>query len=136
MFKKLIASALLAVLVSGQLFADLKTYGNLDEAFAIAKAENKAVALTVVSTNCPWCHKPIKQTIKEKRVEETLSKNFIYVVLNKDVDQIPDGYKTRMVPTTFFMDKNGQKTAQSAVGFWEADDFLSYLGDAKKKTKK
>ena len=109
MFKKLIVSALLAVLASSQLFADLKTYGNLDEAFAKAKSENKAVALTVVSTNCPWCHKLLKQTVKDKKVEEILAKNFIYVVLNKDVDQIPDGYKTRMVPTTFLWIKTVKK---------------------------
>ena len=136
MFKKLLASALFVLLASQSLFGDIKTYGNLDEAFAKAKSENKAVALTVVYTNSPWCHKLLKQTVKDKKVEEMLAKNFIYVVLNKDVDQIPDGYKTRMVPTTFFMDKNGQKTAQSAVGYWEADDFLSYLNDALKKTKK
>ena len=86
MFKKLLASALFVLLASQSLFGDIKTYGNLDEAFAKAKSENKSVSLTVVSTNCPWCHKLLKQTVKDKKVEEMLAKNFIYVVLNKKSD--------------------------------------------------
>lgn len=121
--------------LSISLFADIK-FKKYDDALKDAQKDNKLIALTVVSTSCPWCHKLLKETLKDKTVESIINKDFIYVVINKDTTPLPNGITARMVPTTFFLDKTGQKLSSPAVGFWEAEDFASYLNDAIKKAKK
>ncbi len=127
--------ALIAALFCISLFADvkLKTY---EEALKEAQAANKIVALTVVSSSCPWCHKLLRETIKDKSIESALNRDFVYVTINKDITALPNGIVARLVPTTFFLDKNGQKLISPAIGFWNAEDFGSYLNDALKKSKK
>ncbi len=127
--------ALIAILFGISLFADikLKTY---EEAIKEAQATNKIVALTIVSSSCPWCHKLLRETIKDKSIESALNKDFVYVTINKDITALPNGIVARLVPTTFFLDKDGQKLIPPAIGFWNAEDFGSYLSDALKKSKK
>lgn len=134
MIKKIL---FLCLLLSSSLFADIKFVSKLDEGMAIAQKENKLVVLTVVSTNCGWCHKLLNETLKNKRVEEIVNKNFVYVVLNKDIDQVPGNLKTKLVPVTYFFDAKGNElTKRPALGFWEAEDFVAYLNDALKKAKR
>ncbi len=121
--------------LSISLFADVR-FKKYDDALKEAQKDNKLIALTIVSTSCPWCHKLIKETLKDKTVENLLNKDFIYVVINKDTTPLPSGITARMVPTTFFLDKTGQKLISPAIGFWEAEDFASYLTDALRKAKK
>ncbi len=134
MIRKIAAVALLFLATS--IFADVKTYQKYEDALKDAQKDNKIIALTVVSTNCPWCHKLLRETIKDKKVEAMLNKDFVYVVINKDVSPIPNGLSARMVPTTFFLDKNAQKLTPPAIGYWDAENFESYLMDALKKAKK
>lgn len=134
MIRKIAALALFFLATS--IFADVKTYQKYEDAQKDAQKENKIIALTIVSTNCPWCHKLLAETIKDKKVEAILNKDFVYVVINKDVRGIPNGLSARMVPTTFFLDKSGQKLTPPAIGYWDAENFESYLMDALKKAKK
>ncbi len=134
MLKKIL---LLSLLLCSSVFADIKFVSKLEDGMAIAQKENKLVILTIVSTNCGWCHKLLSETLKNKKVEEVVNKNFIYVVLNKDVDQIPMNVKAKSVPVTYFFDAKGNElTKRPAIGFWEAEDFMSYLNDALRKVKK
>lgn len=128
-------ATLIAILFSISLFADvkLKTY---EEALKEAQTTNKLIAMTIVSSSCPWCHKFLRETIKDKSIENTLNKDFVYVVLNKDITTLPEGITARLVPTTFFLDKTGQKLIPPAIGFWNTEDFESYLRDALKKSKR
>jgi thioredoxin-related protein len=122
--------------LSISLFADVK-FKKYDDALKEAQKDNKLIALTVVSTNCPWCHKLLKETLKDKTVESIINKDFVYVLINKDTTPLPSGITAPMVPVTFFLDKTGQKlTSKPTVGFWEAEDFVSYMNDALKKAKK
>lgn len=127
--------ALIAVFFSISLFADAKSK-SFEEALKEAKISNKLIVLTVVSSSCPWCHKFIKETLKDKTTEDVLNKNFVHVVLNKDITPLPAGFSARLVPTTFFLDKTGQKLISPAIGYWNTEDFGSYLDDALKKSKK
>jgi thioredoxin-related protein len=127
----------LCLIFAGSLFADIKFVTKLEDGMAIAKKENKLVALTIVSTNCGWCHKLMSETLKNKKVEEIVNKNFVYVVLNKDIDQIPANLKDKLVPVTYFFDAKGNElTKRPVLGFWEAEDFVAYLNDALKKAKR
>ncbi|MDD3466058.1 MAG: DUF255 domain-containing protein [Campylobacterales bacterium] len=127
----------LCLVLCSSLFADIKFVTKLEDGMAIAQKENKLVVLTVVSTNCGWCHKLLNETLKNKKVEDIVNKNFVYVVLNKDIDQIPGNLKTKLVPVTYFFDAKGNElTKRPALGFWEAEDFVAYLNDALKKAKR
>lgn len=127
----------LCLVLYSSLFADIKFVTKLEDGMAIAQKENKLVVLTVVSTNCGWCHKLLNETLKNKKVEDIVNKNFVYVVLNKDIDQIPGNLKTKLVPVTYFFDAKGNElTKRPALGFWEAEDFVAYLNDALKKAKR
>jgi len=132
MIKKVLVAL---IFLSISLFADVK-FKKYDEALKEAQKNNKLIALTVVSTTCPWCHKLLTETLKDKNVESMINKDFVYVIINKDTTPLPNGITARMVPTTFFLDKTGQKLTSPAIGFWEAEDFVSYLTDALKKAKK
>ncbi len=125
----------LTLCLSLSLFADIK-FKQYDEALKEAQKDNKIIALTVVSSACPWCHKLLQETLKDKTVDGIINKDFIYVVVNKDTSALPNGISARLVPTTYFLNKTGQKISQSAIGFWNAEDFTSYLTDAVKKAKK
>jgi thioredoxin-related protein len=123
-------------LLSLHLFADIKFSQNYEAALAQAQKENKLIALTIVSTNCPWCHELKKKTLKDPKVEAIVAKHFVYVMINKDVDAIPNDLPSKFVPTTYFLDKNGREISRAAKGYWPATDFADYLNDALKKTKR
>lgn len=126
----------LTLFSSISLFANVK-FWKYEDAMREAAKTDKIVAVTVVSTNCPWCHKLMRETIKNGGVQSILQKDFLYVVINRDNTELPNGISSRiMVPTTFFYDKNGEKLISPAVGYWNAEDFSSFLGDALRKKKK
>ncbi|MCK9337032.1 MAG: thioredoxin family protein [Arcobacteraceae bacterium] len=123
--KKLISIFSLSTLLFG---ADLKVYYDLDIAISKAKVEEKEVILYVYSTNCPWCKKMDKNTFKNSDVTNALNKNFIFVKLNKDIDDIPEELIPRYVPTTYILDSN-QEEIFAMYGYKNANEFLRVLED-------
>lgn len=112
---------------------------NVDEySLALQKAqkENKIIMLTVVSTNCPWCMRFKKETLLDTDVGKMLKQDFVQVIINKDTQSVPSGFKSRLVPTTYFIDTKGRKMPLQAVGFYEPAEFIDFLSDAIKKGKK
>ena len=101
-----------------------------------AKSEHKLVALTIVQTHCPWCYKFENETLKDKTISQIITQNFVHVVLNRDTQELPSGFKARLVPTTFFLNANGDKIADPAIGFFDNKDFDDFLEEAIKKAKK
>ncbi len=126
--------AVVTLLFTLSLFAEIK-FKKYNEAMQEATKTNKVVIVTVVSSTCPWCRKFEAETLKSKNVEATVNKDFIYVILNKDMDTLPPSLSCRMVPTTFFLDKKGNIVSQTAVGFKYPDEFIEYLTEALKKAK-
>ncbi len=118
------------------LFAEIK-FKKYDEAMQEAAKTNKIVVATVVSSTCPWCRKFEAETLKSKVIETAINKDFIYVILNRDTDTMPQPLSHRMmVPSTFFLDKKGNIVSQTAVGFKYPNEFMNYLTEALKKAKK
>ena len=126
----LLCSLIFSVYAADNYLTDYK------QALAKAKTENKLLALTVVQNNCPWCIKFENETLKHKAVSATIKEKFVHVVLNRDTQEIPHGFKARLVPTTFFVNANGEKVADNAIGFFDGKDFMDFLNDAVKKGKK
>jgi len=106
------------------------------EGIAIAQKEGKVLAVTVISTNCPWCHRFMRETMKNPKISSLMKQNFVHVVLNKDTQEIPTQFVSRLVPTTYFVNNKGEKIATTAIGFLTSEDFEDFLTDAVKKGKK
>ncbi len=125
--KKLISILSLSTLLFG---ADLKVYYDLDIATSKAKAEKKEVVFYVYSTNCPWCKKMDKNTFKNSNVIKELNSDYIFVKLNKDIDDIPEELIPRFVPTTYILDAN-QDEIFAMYGYKDSSEFLRVLEDLK-----
>ena len=109
---------------------------NYSVALAMSAKDKKPIAITVVTTTCPWCHKLLNDTFKDPEVAKVMQDKFITLTLNKDIDDIPSQLKARLAPTTFFLNSKGEKISQTAIGFFEPKDFLEFLDDALKKSVK
>lgn len=107
---------------------------NYDTALAMSAKEKKPIIVTVVITNCPWCHKMKNETFKDPTVAKTMQDKFITLVLNKDTDTIPSQLKAKLVPANFFLNSKGEKITNPAIGYFDAKDFNDFLNDALAKS--
>jgi len=126
---------LLMVLFANFIFA-ADYLGDYKEGLALAQKENKLLMVTVVQTSCPWCHKFMRETMKNPKISSLMKQSVVHVVLNRDNQEIPQQFVARLAPTTFFVNNKGEKIATTAVGFLTAEDFDDFLTDAVKKSKK
>ena len=112
-----------------------KVAPDYNTALAMSAKENKPIVLTVVITNCPWCHKMQDETFKTPSVAQKLQDQFITLILNKDTDTVPPQLKAKVVPATFFLNAKGEKITHPAIGFFGAQDFNDFLTEALTKYK-
>jgi thioredoxin-related protein len=102
---------------------------NYDEAMKVAKKEKKDVMLVVVSTTCPWCRRYKQKTLTNSSVQKAILDNYIVLMLNKDIDEMRDDLRARLVPTTFFLDSSGEEF-YSAIGYRTVKQLKIDLVDA------
>lgn len=128
--KKLIAILSMFLLFGSSLYA-VELYWEKDAptAFAKAKAENKNVMLIVEASYCKWCKKLKETTLRDERVKQRLQ-NYILVKIRRCDKEammiLPDSYYP--APSTFFMTPD-EEIIEKAIGYFEADDFLTYIDD-------
>jgi thioredoxin-related protein len=63
-----------------------------------------------------------------------LKKNFVLLALTRGKDFIPQEFAVQRVPKHFFLTKNGE-IISSFLGYWNPEDFASFVQDAKEKNK-
>ncbi|MCF6243407.1 MAG: thioredoxin family protein [Sulfurovum sp.] len=121
----------IVLLLTGSLFG-LDWVKDLDTALTLAKKENKNVMVFVESEHCRWCKKMKGRTLSDENVEKKL-KNFVILKVmrenDKEMKQLP---AVRGVPTIFFMKEN-KEILEDIVGYFNVQDFMSYIGDVEKK---
>lgn len=120
----------IVLLFSGVLFgAESSWEKDTATAFAKAKAEKKNVMLMVEASHCRWCKKMKQETLADEEVKKRLQ-NYILVKIarcDKEAMKIlPESHYP--APTTFFMTPEGE-IIERAIGFFEADDFITYIND-------
>ena len=102
-------------------------------AFAKAKVENKNVVLIVEAKYCKWCKKLKATTLADERVIKRLQ-NYVLVKIRrcdkKAMSIMPESYYP--APSTFFMTPE-KEIIEKAIGYFEADDFLSYIDDVEEQ---
>jgi hypothetical protein len=85
-----------------------------DEAFELAKREDKPVFLSVGYSSCHWCHVMERESFSDEEVAELLNKNFISVKLDRE--ERPDADHLYMEACVAMTDRGG----------WPLSCFLSY----------
>ncbi len=121
------------ILLSLSLFslyaAELEWAGSYKEAVAKASEQKKSVMLLVTTKTCRWCRKLESTTLKDDNVVARLHKDYVSVHVTRDVDDYPCHLKVKGVPTTFFLDVSGKPLIKKVIGYWNAEDYLSFLDD-------
>lgn len=101
---------------------------DLSTAFERAKKEHKIVMVMAVSKGCKWCEKMKKETLANEKVAQKL-KNYILVMADRETpkerEQLPP---FTHVPVIFFM-THEKESLDNLRGYFQADDFLTYLND-------
>ncbi|WXU00349.1 MAG: hypothetical protein Ctma_1063 [Catillopecten margaritatus gill symbiont] len=59
-----------------------------DEAFALAKKENKLIFLSIGYATCHWCHVMEEESFEDLKVAQVLNQNFIAIKVDREV--LPD----------------------------------------------
>ncbi|MDD5405651.1 MAG: thioredoxin family protein [Sulfurovaceae bacterium] len=128
--KKLIF--IFSILCSMANAANLKWNDDFNEAILKAKKEHKALMVMVESEHCRWCKAMNETTFNDNKVKAGLRSFVLIKIMRDDTESmrlLPDVVG---VPTVFFMTPE-KEILEQAIGFFEEEDFLIFINNAKKK---
>lgn len=129
MYKLLLAMFLLA----GTLFAEeIVWVKDINSAFEMAKKEKKTVMVLVEGENCRWCVKMKERTLANENIQKKLKSYIAVKVMRENEDDVKDLPIIHGVPSIFFMTPE-KEVIESVVGYFNVEDFLSYISDVEKK---
>jgi thioredoxin-related protein len=119
--------------------ADIVWAKSFSQALEKAQKEKKNIMLLITTETCRWCRKLESQTLTDEVVVSRLNKDYISVHLTRGVDEYPRYLDAPGVPATYFLDRAGKPIIKRVMGYWNVEDYLSYLDDVdyklgKKKT--
>lgn len=107
----------------------LNTYTNYEEALSAAKKENKPLLMFVYADYCPWCDKMKKNTLKNKKTIEFISKNYIFLTINKEKDEYPEKFIPRFIPTTYLINSKNEDEIYALYGYKTTTQLIEELSD-------
>lgn len=105
---------------------------DIDTAFDLAQKEQKTVMVLVEGENCRWCVRMKDRTLADVNVEKKLKSYITVKVMREDEDAVKDLPIIHGVPSIFFMTPK-KEVIESVVGYFNVEDFLSYISDVEKK---
>ena len=126
--KKLLLSIFI---LSGTLLA-VDWVKDIDTALELAKKEHKNVMVMVEGEHCRWCKKMKGRTLTDDAVEKRLEKFVVVKVMREDGNAMAKLPPVEGVPTIFFM-KDDKAIMEKVVGYFNVEDFISYINDVEKK---
>jgi len=121
------------LLLSSTLFS-VEWVKDIDTALTVAKKEHKNIMVLVEGENCRWCKKMKHRTLSDESVEKKLEKYVVVKVMREDGNAMSVLPQVQGVPTIFFMKEN-KAVIEEVIGYFNVEDFLSYIGDVEKKVK-
>jgi len=131
--KKIIT--LLALLTGFVVANELQWEKDIQTAYLKAQESNKTVMIYVETANCPWCRKMKYKTLAHDDVFEKLQ-NYVIVRTMKNSNEAQKyGLKVTYVPTIFFFSPQ-KELYEKTVGYFNVQDFLSWISDVEKKANK
>ncbi len=112
--------------------ADIAWQKDIATAFEMAKKEKKVVMIFVEGENCRWCKKMKYRTLSDDNITKSITEYIAVKVMQEDEKSVEDLPMIEGVPTIFFMSAE-KEVIETVVGYFNVEDFLSYLDDVKKK---
>ena len=97
-------------------------------ALATAKKEHKMVYLFIGADHCKHCDRFKKQTLSNKKLIETMKKEYVLLYMSRDKHDIPDKYELYGVPFHYFLTDEG-KTITQAQGSRELAGWYDVLDE-------
>ena len=94
-----------------------------NSALKTAKSQSKPLLLYFFSKNCYYCNVMDSTTMADKRVANTLKKDFVF--LRVDVDESTDiagRYRISGTPSSWFLEPSGKRVGEIA-GYIHAGDY-------------
>ena len=122
---------LIMMLLTGSIFA-LDWVKDIDTSLEVAKKEHKNIMVMVESESCRWCKKMKGRTLSDDAVEKRLEKFVLVKVMREDGNAMAKLPPVRGVPTIFFM-KEDKAIIEEIIGYFNVEDFISYINDVEKK---
>lgn len=108
------------------LFGSSNWIEDYDEAVKIAQEQNKRIYMLIVSENCRWCKKFERTTLKDEKLLQRLSKQYVILRLSREMDDIPSKFKTTPIPRHYFLSNSGE-VIFPVVGYRDVETFNSFL---------
>ena len=137
MFKLFLILPILTMFSFAGEYDDIELKIDYDEAISIGKIEGKPVMVLITSKRCKWCKKFKKKTFSDDKIINRLNENFSVVEVTRKKDDYPyKKLRARAVPTIYFLNSNGKPFMRPVIGYWNIENFNSYLSDAERKFKK
>ena len=99
------------------------------DAMTKAKHEKKNVMVLITTHTCRWCRKLESETLVEKLVIKRLNKDYISVHITRGEGDYPSSLEAPGVPATYFLNQEGQPIIKRVMGYWNVEDYLSFLDD-------
>lgn len=98
---------------------------------ALAKEQNKEVYILMTSSDCRWCRKFENTTLRDKKILEQLKSKYVVMHLDRDFDDFPKKFIVKIVPSHFFITSK-EDIIYKFPGYWNVEDFTSFLKDIDK----
>ncbi len=118
----------------GGTYKDIEWNNDYNDAIASAEVKNRPIMVLITSPQCKWCNKMKHSTLSDDEVIARLNSKFIIVEITKGEGDYPQSVlKARAVPTIYFIDNDGDPIMKPVVGYWDIENFKSYLDDAERK---
>ena len=130
---KKILTVMLILTVS--VMAELQWQANIPAALELAKKENKIVMVFVEGKECRWCKKMKHRILSDEKVEKRLQPYTLVKVFQEDKEGMKPLPNIQGVPTIFFMTPD-KKVLEEVIGYFDVDDFISYIDSVETKVKK
>jgi len=125
---------ILFVSLIGLLLADdLIWQKNLQSALATAQKEHRVVMVMVEGEHCRWCKKMRYRTLSDEAVVDALKPYVTVRVDETDRNAMGELPRVEGVPTIFFISPD-KKVIETVTGYYNVDDFLSFVKEVKRKT--
>jgi len=119
-------------MLSGTLLA-LEWAKDLESALTTAQKEHKNIMVMVEGEHCRWCKKMKGRTLSDESIEKRLEKFVVVKVMREDGNAMAKLPPVDGVPTIFFLKEN-KAVIEDVVGYFNVEDFTSYIDDVEKKS--
>ena len=121
------------ILICTMVFAgELGWSDDYNAALKKAQKEHKLVYLLITSVHCGWCKRFESTTLQDVDVKKRLRDEFVTVHFIRELDFIPEKFKTSPVPRHYFTDPKGN-ILYNSLGYREVDVFESFMDNAQEK---